>query len=562
MADHTDKGVFQPIVQKMEYDAAIGGNHRIENDLTTFKYCHQYMNEINALTMAVQNPNTTKLVFQKLPKHMRRRAMSHHPNRLPRKYRTAHRAQMAKSGIPAQTKRPPRKYRRKPHNLLAEYQRRQRKFAWLETHVWHAKRFHMIEKWGYKLAESSCDKTFRSSYRATVKHCLIQDISYMGCIEIRGQLEVLRNGFERMRGTCTGLGICAKAYVNGHREGSTELFAIDAYPYKAFGRVRFMWKRKLDTETKHRIWFFVHPSIHTKLIDEFCELFSLEEMDSGETSPIFASNDKTIELNDRKQCVNRFRLTGPLSHAILAAAFKPKTSILAEDQSWFAEYIKDSKNAIFNEKTNAYWNMATQAKSSHDIPRNAILSLNIEDPRINRPKKRAKANIDNNNKLPAPEINDMLFNIPANSANSVLWHFDICDRIKCEKVSTHDICVQRNKDILVPGERCSFENSLQPIPVIIIQRPGAQNPKRLGYGGGYDVIVPSGYGISTWMCLIMWGARPGALRENETIAREGMEDEDMPDTEAARTNADILEANSRTKYEQQPNRQLYIQKFH
>ena len=44
-------------------------------------------------------------------------------------------------------KRPSRRYRRRPSNLLEEYNRRQRKGSvWLETHIWHAKRFHMADR--------------------------------------------------------------------------------------------------------------------------------------------------------------------------------------------------------------------------------------------------------------------------------------------------------------------------------------------------------------------------------------------------------------------------------
>ena len=74
----------------------------------------------------------------------------------------------------AETKRPSRKHRRRPSNLLNEYLRRQRSKKWLETHIWHAKRFHMTEKWGYKLPLHPNDKGARASYRASAKHCLLQ----------------------------------------------------------------------------------------------------------------------------------------------------------------------------------------------------------------------------------------------------------------------------------------------------------------------------------------------------------------------------------------------------
>lgn len=82
--------------------------------------------------------------------------------------------QLEKSGLPVKGKRPSRKFRRRPSNLLQEYNRRQRKNAWLETHIWHAKRFHMLERWGYKLPNYPNDKAYRACYRATAKHCLIQ----------------------------------------------------------------------------------------------------------------------------------------------------------------------------------------------------------------------------------------------------------------------------------------------------------------------------------------------------------------------------------------------------
>lgn len=92
-----------------------------------------------------------------------------------------------------------------------------------------------------------------------------------------------------------------------------------------------------------------------------------------------------------------------------------------------------------------------------------VLALNIEDPRINRPKKRTKA---------LPEFEEMMDSnidicntIPNFNGDSALWDCELRERIQIDKVSTHEICVQRNKNILVPGERCEFEKKLQPIPV-------------------------------------------------------------------------------------------------
>jgi ribonuclease P/MRP protein subunit POP1 len=43
-----------------------------------------------------------------------------------------------------------RRVRRRTGTLLAEYARRAQSHAWLETHIWHAKRMHMVSAHGYR----------------------------------------------------------------------------------------------------------------------------------------------------------------------------------------------------------------------------------------------------------------------------------------------------------------------------------------------------------------------------------------------------------------------------
>ena len=78
----------------------------------------------------------TKKSFQLLPKHMRRRAMSHNSHRIPSKIR--HLAQNY-----AYLKNPCRKTRRHSKQIIKDYYKRNSKSLWLETHIWHAKRMKM-----------------------------------------------------------------------------------------------------------------------------------------------------------------------------------------------------------------------------------------------------------------------------------------------------------------------------------------------------------------------------------------------------------------------------------
>ena len=70
-------------------------------------------------------------------------------------------------------KKPCRRKRHKPYKLEAEYRSRQCDKAWLETHIWHTKRMHMVDKWSYRLAEHCNDKGVRATYRYLRHGCLV-----------------------------------------------------------------------------------------------------------------------------------------------------------------------------------------------------------------------------------------------------------------------------------------------------------------------------------------------------------------------------------------------------
>lgn len=89
---------------------------------------------------------------------------------------------MAKSAAAADNKKQPsRKQCRKGRSLQEEYRRRQRDHVWLETHIWHAKRFKVANRYGYQLAESACDKGLRAAYRS-LKHGCLLSVSGDGCM--------------------------------------------------------------------------------------------------------------------------------------------------------------------------------------------------------------------------------------------------------------------------------------------------------------------------------------------------------------------------------------------
>lgn len=288
--------------------------------------------------------------------------MSHNVKRLPRRLREAHSAQMAKSAngqnLPSTNKRPSRKYRRRPRNLLSEYSRRQRNKIWLETHIWHAKRFHMIDKWGYRIANYSNDKCFRANYRAITKHCLLQDISYYTCIEIVGEESLLKTTLKTHCNPLT-LTFAAKIYTNGHREGTLMFFKKNGYPHFPIGNVHFFWRSsEADIRT---IWIWVHPAFYNDFLNEIISSFEFKQNNAERNTTDITHDLNYLYTNDAgckmivlRNALNRFRLHGPLALNVLREALQiPSLTELDFDPEMNRIITEEQDSSLNNEKLEA-----------------------------------------------------------------------------------------------------------------------------------------------------------------------------------------------------------------
>ncbi|XP_050091315.1 ribonucleases P/MRP protein subunit POP1 [Anopheles aquasalis] len=562
----------------LQYDAAIGGSVELPSEIDMVRFAEERRDEVCLMIRKMaSNEHQRKLMHQSLPLHMRRRAMSYNPKRLPRKFRAVHVAQFSKSGVSEKKKRPSRRFRRKPHNLLKEYERRKRAFVWLETHVWHARRFHMVSRWGYKIPQTPCNKGYRSSYRATSKHALLHDLSYEGCVEVRGPESTLFDGLRRMGSERVGLTMAAKAYGAGTRAGYVWLFEDGHYPYGCLGRVRFVWRATVANDQRGRtVWIFAHPSFYRRLVEQLVSIFGLKNAlrETADTLEDITRNPAdircpryststaagTVEVIELKDTLNRFHLTGPLAQATLAKALKlyqAPEQTASSPQHWFTDYsTPKSFRKILNHQT-AYWDAVKDLTSPGELSPGEAIGLVIEDPRLNRPQRRTKA-------LPsriqaryaALATDDGLLAPTTNTCFSPLWDETIRNRITEEQKSTHELNVMRSREALVPGERCASEAYLQPVPILLLQTPGSQDAayKRLGYGSGWDVIVPAGYGLPLWHSLTRWGAKAAGQKELEMIAIEsGCDRSGVPDTILGRTESATAYQDAVARYFRRPN---------
>lgn len=447
-----------------QYDSLLGGCEELPSTLNLIKFSAARCKEIKEMRRYLMSQAGTKLAFQKLPKHMRRRTMSHNAKRLPRRLQKIHLNQLEKSGMPPKQNRPSRKYRRRPRNLLNDYERRRHKIKWLETHIWHAKRFHMVEKWGYKIADRPCDKAFRACYRATAKHCLLQDISYFSCIQMDGPRDFIVSKFKTICDTSVGLSIKAKAYEKGVREGQTVLFKHNSEPKKAIGTIFFSW-RALDMDQNSCLWIWVHAAYYAEALNTLISCFHLtcSSTKSDLINPLsYIDENNIIQLKELRYELNRFRLTGPLSHSVLQSSLKITRSDI--ESEWFNAYLQNDENRQCFANQERYWKSINGLSNASQLPPHKIIALVVEDPRLTFPKKRTKAVSENSS------VNiDALIDNSKDISVSPIWSHNVRETVKASKVSNAVIAEQRSQS-LVPGS--DIEVPGVPVPILLIQRPG------------------------------------------------------------------------------------------
>lgn len=562
-----------------QFDECLGGSEKLPPQVHIMKLVSSRASEIAAMTYSIENPQQTKLVFQKLPVYMRRRIMSHNVKRLPRRLREAHLNQMTKSGLPPKIKRPSRKYRRRPRNLLSEYNRRQRTKIWLETHIWHAKRFHMTEKWGYRIASYANDKCFKANYRAVARHCLMQDISYYTCVEINGPEQILK---ETLKSHCNPLELtfAAKIFITGVREGTVMFFKKNGYPRSPIGHVHFLWRSsQLNLRT---IWIWVHPSFLDDFVAEIISSFEFELNEStNETECKQYFNRNNCNMSIHRNTLNRFRFYGPLTISVLTDALHlPNKKIcsrtnttnvvqsegnemdheaeIEELKSWHIEYYNNPENVESLKIQRQLWNVLKSLQSPSQLPPNIVLGFTILDPRFHLPQKRIKS---------LREIQDIeIMPMPPTSANSSpIWEKEIRDKVSKECVRTSTINNLRSK-CLVPGtsnDRYFNEEIMAKIPILLIQKPGTGNT---GLGSSIDIIFPANWAMPFWLACILRCVRVGAFRESKSIAFEygniRSPDINDPDTPAYAREALSIKLELRDKYfRYPPNRRVNFVKL-
>ncbi|CAG2107486.1 unnamed protein product [Medioppia subpectinata] len=205
-----------------------------------------------------------KLMSQRLPRFMRRRAASHNPKRVPKYIQRVIHDSKPSALLSTHSKKKKTNNKKKKHINERKHElsvkRRNEKKERTILHIWFAKRFKMKVYFNRLTPIKNCTKNERLLYRNSKQDFVFNYLSIYNCIEIdysmSGRQQLVNIG-------CT---FGAKLYESGNREGMTVLYAYESYPLKPLVSTAFLWNQSFS-----KLWIWSHISVYDKVIQLLIE---------------------------------------------------------------------------------------------------------------------------------------------------------------------------------------------------------------------------------------------------------------------------------------------------
>eukprot|EP00475_Leptophrys_vorax_P008992 TRINITY_DN15891_c0_g2_i1.p1 TRINITY_DN15891_c0_g2~~TRINITY_DN15891_c0_g2_i1.p1 ORF type:complete len:675 (+),score=145.97 TRINITY_DN15891_c0_g2_i1:61-2025(+) len=435
--------------------------------------------------------------------------MSHNPYRIPLTLRKQAKqelqnippsAAMSKSKKKKRRRFPGKGRRYRPRFLInsKEWQKRSAKNRWMETHLWHAKRMKIVNRWSYRIALHPNDRNERFVYKSTCHFATIQDVSFMSQFVLKTSsakggtkllIRVLRPFLAPFEAA-----ISQKPVQRGQVCCRVNLYFPGKYPFGFICPAQIVFKPKVSDSPGRCVLVVVHPSI----ADVVRALLSERIAEEG----------TSVALEDWTNSLAHFHLKGSLAQDILVSAFH--------------SLAKSGRSAgrMIPEQNQPVWDHFNKFSSADNFPRNCVFNLKIENA-FNKVTPHASQKITqcSREQFTRAFVDTMsLFQrLPTFStlseASSSIWHRLQNFEEQQQKQQEEDIC-----------------------EVMLVQFPGISHGKS-GFGSGWEVFVSSSWARVVFQSLVHAGARAIGLREQARFAFEAGTvnfPEDFPDSPAGK----------------------------
>ncbi|KAJ1309693.1 hypothetical protein OPQ81_006458 [Rhizoctonia solani] len=439
--------------------------------------------EIGAMQSAMKTATdaASHRVWQTLPRHLRRRAASHDVRRVPVRLREKAKLEIDPVKRKKFLKLLKQKRRLAGRSGRAEsFAKRQQNKTWLETHLWHAKRMHMVDIWGYRLAQRPTAKSYRSSHRAAVHGSTLSDVSYMATLEVVGKIDSITSILKQC---CDlgGVGPWAARYTSGARTCQTHIYQFGAWPRGLIGPATVFWKPEIRTDSKiateytaRVLWIRIYPAA---VKDSLSSLQSALEQISEADRP---------EITDLSGDVNAFELVGPRTSQVIHGALK----------------LVGPRHEV-----KEFWKSLANARSPGNFSSGMIIGLTVHDPRLSYPPTNSK--LDENY-----QSSETAFITPdPKLAHSQIWEQSVRDKLRTPTYKKGQLD-RRRSEHLVPGTQLRPTPSDDKIPLLLIQYTisHSQSPLTMSSDSsqalyGWTIILPPSWSMPFLSSLTHTGTR-------------------------------------------------------
>ncbi|CAJ0922841.1 unnamed protein product, partial [Ranitomeya imitator] len=200
----------------------------------------------------------------------------------------------------------------------------------------------------------------------------------------------------------------------------------------------------------------------------------------------------------------RYRLVGPMSNCVLGDALHVaplhKDTEDSGPHNWWADYCQNPDDVLRHSSQESLFKLLKSVESPAQIPAGTVLGLTVGDPRLNLPNKRTKSIPNLKNYTDGEKVKSLaVAGVPVECTESLIWSSDVRSHVVDNKMSEQDINRLRSS-LLVPGSKLQLGNRESKIPVLLIQQPGKVTGKdRPGWGSGWDICLPKGWGMAFWI---------------------------------------------------------------
>ena len=405
--------------------------------------------------------------------------------------------------------------------MLSQFSEKTDKSKWLPTHLWHAKRFHVVDKYGWKVPYTPTQKCTRHSYHSIAKNCAVIDTSYQSIYQLSSDNQPL------LLQTLSPIllpSLSLSPHLHSLTPVTTTMFYPNAYPYGAIGPVSIL------PISVSSVWLLLHPA----MVSEFVAL-SNKFPDQMECSDITAE-------------VGVLQLVGPSSLSTLLKALPPDLDTEQGIGAWYKSCNNSPELFALLEKMSQ--------SSQLRLPDNSLLGYTASDPRLSLPTIKIPVRLEDpepdelmalltklQDQLQTAGTQEVPFNTEADATTEsdttpinntdIIVSFEshrqtLASSQLCVTHCRHQSVADRHTDHVINTHRSKCFTGHAPedprlqknrVPLWLLTTSGSHGP--LGstsqYGAGVLLMLPREWVLTSLVALSYWGAKAVGKKELDRV---------------------------------------------